>query len=94
LQAEGRRFDPGPLHFLGHCANRRCDEPVHRQDLGAAVDAQLVDEQTLPKAPSKTPPEPPRERRPWRLAAASKRAPCQLRVTCAQLVRRTLVGSR
>jgi hypothetical protein len=27
------------------CANLRCDEPVGGQDLGAAVDAQLVDQQ-------------------------------------------------
>jgi len=38
-------FDPSRAHFFGHCANLRRDEPVGREDLGSAVDAQLVDEQ-------------------------------------------------
>jgi uncharacterized protein YndB with AHSA1/START domain len=40
--------DPDALaraHFFGHCANRRRDDAVGRQDLAAAVDAQLFDQQ-------------------------------------------------
>jgi len=44
--ARGRWFDPSRAHFFGHCANRGCDEPVGREDLGSAVDAQLVDQQS------------------------------------------------
>jgi hypothetical protein len=40
-----RGFDSRRLHFFGHCANRRCDEPVGGQDLGPAVDAEFVDEE-------------------------------------------------
>jgi len=40
-----RGFDSRRLHFFGHCANRGRDEPVGGQDLGAAVDAQLVDQE-------------------------------------------------
>src|ERR671931_467806 len=44
LQAEGHRFDPGTLHFFGHCANLRRDEPVRGQDLVAAVDAEFFND--------------------------------------------------
>ncbi len=45
MQAGGHRFDPGTLHFFGHCANLRRDEPVGGLNLGPAVDAQLVDQE-------------------------------------------------
>ncbi len=38
--AGGPWFDPRCAHFFGHCANLGRDEPVGRQDLGSAVNAQ------------------------------------------------------
>jgi hypothetical protein len=41
-----RGFDSRRLHFFGHCANLGGDEPVGREDLGSAVDAQLFDQES------------------------------------------------
>ena len=40
-----RGFDSRRLHFFGHCVDRRRDEPIGREDLGSAVDAEFGDQQ-------------------------------------------------